>query len=191
MKNLLSLALLAGFLISCSDQSKIYQFQVADLEPNLITLSSDEFMGRMPFTEGEQLTTSFLESKFKEMGLEPGNGDSYFQEVPMVSIITYPEQSMEFKSAQGSVVGEGLKDFVIWTQRTDSLVRIQDAEVVFAGFGIVAPEYGWDDYKNLDVKGKIVVVLINDPGFGSEDSTFFKGKLLDCAQYDSSWLWIQ
>jgi Zn-dependent M28 family amino/carboxypeptidase len=178
MKNLLSLALLAGFLIGCSDQSKIYQFQVADLEPNLITLSSDEFMGRMPFTEGEQLTTSFLESKFKEMGLEPGNGDSYFQEVPMVSIITYPEQSMEFKSAQGSVVGEGLKDFVIWTQRTDSLVRIQDAEVVFAGFGIVAPEYGWDDYKNLDVKGKIVVVLINDPGFGSEDSTFFKGNTM-------------
>ena len=178
MKNLLSLALLAGFLIACSDQSKIYQFQAADLEPNLITLSSDEFMGRMPFTEGEQLTTSFLESKFKEMGLEPGNGDSYFQEVPMVSIITYPEQSMEFKSAQGSVVGEGLKDFVIWTQRTDSLVRIQDAEVVFAGFGIVAPEYGWDDYKNLDVKGKIVVVLINDPGFGSEDSTFFKGNTM-------------
>ena len=178
MKNLLFLALLAGFLIGCSDQSKIYQFQVADLEPNLITLSSDEFMGRMPFTEGEQLTTSFLESKFKELGLEPGNGDSYFQEVPMVSIITYPEQSMEFKSAQGSVVGEGLKDFVIWTQRTDSLVRIQDAEVVFAGFGIVAPEYGWDDYKNLDVKGKIVVVLINDPGFGSDDSTFFKGNTM-------------
>ncbi|MCM0059486.1 MAG: M28 family metallopeptidase [Algoriphagus sp.] len=178
MKNLLSLALLAGFLIACSDQSKIYQFQVADLESNLITLSSDEFMGRMPFTEGEQLTTSFLESKFKEMGLEPGNGDSYFQEVPMVSIITYPKQTMEFTSTQGFVVGEGLKDFVIWTQRTDSVVRIQDAEVVFAGFGIVAPEYGWDDYKNLDVKGKLVVVLINDPGFGSEDSTFFKGNTM-------------
>jgi hypothetical protein len=115
---------------------------VADLEPNLITLSSEEFMGRMPFTEGEKLTTSFLESKFKEMGLEPGNGDSYFQEVPMVSIVTYPEQSMEFKTAQGSVVGEGLKDFVIWTQRTDSIVRVENAEVVFAGFGIVAPEYG-------------------------------------------------
>ena len=178
MKNLLSLALLAGFLIGCSDKSKNYQFQVADLEPNLITLSSDEFMGRMPFTEGEKLTTSFLESKFKEMGLEPGNGDSYFQEVPMVSIITYPEQSMEFKTAQGSVVGEGLKDFVIWTQRTDSVVKVEDAEVVFAGFGIVAPEYGWNDYKNLDVKGKIVVVMINDPGFGSEDSTFFKGNTM-------------
>ena len=178
MKNFLALFVLTGCLASCSSKSESYQFQVADLEPNLITLSSDEFMGRMPFTEGEQLTTSFLESKFKEMGLEPGNGDSYFQEVPMVSIITYPEQSMEFKGAQGSVVGEGLKDFVIWTQRTDSVVRIQDAEVVFAGFGIVAPEYGWDDYKNLDVKGKIVVVMINDPGFGSEDPTLFKGNTM-------------
>ena len=178
MKNFLALFVLTGCLASCSSKSESYQFQVADLEPNLITLSSDEFMGRMPFTEGEQLTTSFLESKFKEMGLEPGNGDSYFQEVPMVSIITYPEQSIAFKGAQGSVVGEGLKDFVIWTQRTDSVVRIQDVEVVFAGFGIVAPEYGWDDYKNLDVKGKIVVVMINDPGFGSEDPTFFKGNTM-------------
>ena len=178
MKNFLALFVLTGCLSSCSSKTETYQFQVSDLEPNLITLSSDEFMGRMPFTEGEQLTTSFLESEFKEMGLEPGNGDSYFQEVPMVSIITYPEQSMEFKGAQGSVVGEGLKDFVIWTQRTDSVVRIQDAEVVFAGFGIVAPEYGWDDYKNLDVKGKIVVVMINDPGFGSEDPTFFKGNTM-------------
>ena len=178
MKNFLALFVLTGCLASCSSKSESYQFQVADLEPNLITLSSDEFMGRMPFTEGEQLTTSFLESKFKEMGLEPGNGDSYFQEVPMVSIITYPEQSIAFKGAQGSLVGEGLKDFVIWTQRTDSVVRIQDAEVVFAGFGIVAPEYGWDDYKNLDVKGKIVVVMINDPGFGSEDPTFFKGNTM-------------
>ena len=178
MRNLLALLLLTGCIASCSSKTESYQFQVADLEPNLITLSSDEFMGRMPFTAGEELTTSFLESKFKEMGLEPGNGDSYFQEVPMVSIITYPEQSMEFKTAQGSVVGEGLKDFVIWTQRTDSVVRVENAEVVFAGFGIVAPEYGWDDYKNLDVKGKIVVVMINDPGFGSEDSTFFKGNTM-------------
>jgi Zn-dependent M28 family amino/carboxypeptidase len=178
MRNFLALLLLTGCLASCSSKPELYQFQVADLEPNLITLSSDEFMGRMPFTEGEKLTTTFLESKFKEMGLEPGNGDSYFQEVPMVSIITYPEQSMEFKTAQGSVVGEGLKDFVIWTQRTDSVVKVEDAEVVFAGFGIVAPEYGWNDYKNLDVKGKIVVVMINDPGFGSEDSTFFKGNTM-------------
>ena len=74
MRNFLALLLLTGSLASCSSKSESYQFQVTDLEPNLITLSSDEFMGRMPFTEGEKLTTSFLESKFKEMGLEPGGG---------------------------------------------------------------------------------------------------------------------
>uniref|UniRef100_UPI004047B927 M28 family metallopeptidase n=2 Tax=Algoriphagus sp. TaxID=1872435 RepID=UPI004047B927 len=178
MKNLLSLAAIAILLVGCGDQSKSYQFQVADLEPNLIRLSSDEFLGRMPFTAGEEMTTQFLESKFKEMGLEPGNGDSYFQEVPMVSIVSRPQQTMAFEGPQGAIQGAGLNDFVLWTQRTDSLVRIQDAEVVFAGFGIVAPEYGWDDYKNLDVKGKIVVVLINDPGFGSDDPTFFKGNTM-------------
>ena len=178
MKNLLSLAAIAILLVGCGDQSKSYQFQVADLEPNLILLSSDEFLGRMPFTAGEEMTTQFLESKFKEMGLEPGNGDSYFQEVPMVSIVSRPQQTIAFEGPQGAIQGAGLNDFVLWTQRTDSLVRIQDAEVVFAGFGIVAPEYGWDDYKNLDVKGKIVVVLINDPGFGSDDPTFFKGNTM-------------
>lgn len=178
MKNLLSLAAIAILLVGCGDQSKSYQFQVADLEPNLIRLSSDEFLGRMPFTAGEEMTTQFLESKFKEMGLEPGNGESYFQEVPMVSIVSRPQQTIAFEGPQGAIQGAGLNDFVLWTQRTDSLVRIQDAEVVFAGFGIVAPEYGWDDYKNLDVKGKIVVVLINDPGFGSDDPTFFKGNTM-------------
>jgi Zn-dependent M28 family amino/carboxypeptidase len=165
-------------LASCQNQPTSYQFQVSDLEPNLVKLSSDEFMGRMPFTEGEKLTTSFLEAEFKEMGLEPGNGDSYFQDVPMVSIISRPAEQMDFKGTSKSLTIEGLKDFVIWTQRTDSLIEIKDAEVVFAGFGIVAPEYGWNDYKNLDVKGKIVVVLVNDPGFGTEDASLFKGNTM-------------
>ena len=178
MKKSLYLLLAATSLLACTSQNSHYQFQVADLEPNLITLSSDEFMGRMPFTEGEKITTSFLEQEFKKMGLEPGNGDSYFQDVPMVSITSSPSEKMEFKSAKGNLTAEGLKDFVIWTQRTDSLVAVENAEVVFAGFGIVAPEYGWNDYKNLDVKGKIVVVLVNDPGFGTEDASLFKGNTM-------------
>lgn len=177
-KSLTLFAAGAFALASCQNQPTSYQFQVSDLEPNLVKLSSDEFMGRMPFTEGEKQTTSFLEQEFKAMGLEPGNGDSYFQDVPMVSIISRPAEQMEFKGKSKSLTIEGLKDFVIWTQRTDSLVEIKDAEVVFAGFGIVAPEYGWNDYKNLDVKGKIVVVLVNDPGFGTEDASLFKGNTM-------------
>ncbi|MBC6368755.1 M28 family metallopeptidase [Algoriphagus sp. AK58] len=178
MKKSLLVLCLAATLVACSKQNSHYQFQVSDLEPHLITLSSDEFMGRMPFTEGEKITTAFLEQEFKKLGLEPGNGDSYFQDVPMVSVTSSPSEKMEFIGSKGNLTAEGLKDFVIWTQRTDSLVSVENAEVVFAGFGIVAPEYGWNDYKNLDVKGKIVVVLVNDPGFGTEDASLFKGNTM-------------
>lgn len=169
---------LAGLSACQAPQKPNYKFQVSDLEPNLITLSSDEFMGRLPFTEGEKITTSFLESEFKALGLEPGNGNSYYQDVPMVSIVSKPVGNMELKNASEGISLEGFKDFVIWTQKTDSLVEVKDAEVVFAGFGIVAPEYGWNDYAGLDVKGKIVVVLVNDPGFGTEDASFFKGNTM-------------
>jgi Zn-dependent M28 family amino/carboxypeptidase len=180
MKKSFAFAFLVAVGLSACQAPKnpTYQFQVSDLEPNLITLSSDEFMGRLPFTEGERITTSFLESEFKAMGLEPGNGDSYFQDVPMVSIVSNPVGNMELKNSSTNISLEGFKDFVIWTQKTDSLVEVKDAEVVFAGFGIVAPEYGWNDYAGLDVKDKIVVVLVNDPGFGTEDSTFFKGNTM-------------
>lgn len=178
-KSIVFAFMVATGISACQAPKKpTYQFQVSDLEPNLITLSSDEFMGRMPFTEGEKITTSFLESEFKALGLEPGNGDSYFQDVPMVSIVSKPVGNMELKNSGQTVSLEGFKDFVIWTQKTDSIVDIKDAEVVFAGFGIVAPEYGWNDYAGLDVKDKIVVVLVNDPGFGTEDSTFFKGNTM-------------
>jgi Zn-dependent M28 family amino/carboxypeptidase len=180
MKKSIFLLLLATVaLAACqAPKSPSYQFQVSDLEPNLITLSSDEFMGRLPFTEGEKITTSFLESEFAALGLEPGNGDSYFQDVPMVSIVSKSVGNIELKNPKTSSSLEGFKDFVIWTQRTDSLVEVKDAAVVFAGFGIVAPEYGWNDYAGLDVKGKIVVVLVNDPGFGTDDAEFFKGNTM-------------
>lgn len=173
-------ALLAVFVFwGCSPSEKpSYKFQISDLEPQLSKLASDKFMGRMPFTEGEKITVDYLESEFKTMGLEPGNGDSYFQDVSLVSIKTIPAAEMTVSSANETVSFEGLKDYVLWTQRTDSLVSFENAEMVFAGFGIVAPEYGWDDYKNIDVNGKIVVVLVNDPGFGTEDEAFFKGNTM-------------
>jgi Zn-dependent M28 family amino/carboxypeptidase len=172
------LLLISGFVACKAPHQAEYKFQTADLEPTILTLSSDEFMGRMPFTEGEKKTTAFLESEFRKMGVEPGNGESYFQDVPMVSIFSQPSEKMQLKSGQKQFSIDGFKDYVVWTQRTDSLVEIKDAEIVFAGFGIVAPEYGWNDYENIDVKGKIVLVLVNDPGFGSDDPAFFKGSTM-------------
>jgi Zn-dependent M28 family amino/carboxypeptidase len=161
-----------------SPDEKQYQFQVEDIEQHIITLSSDAFMGRMPFTEGEEKTIKYLENEFQSLGLEPGNNGSYFQDVPMVSITTSPSDHMTIKSASKQLKLEGLKDYVLWTQRTESTQSFEDIEIVFAGFGIVAPEYGWNDYKNIDVKDKIVMVMVNDPGFGTEDESLFKGNTM-------------
>lgn len=164
---------------SCNQSNEsIYKIGIEDIESHIITLSSDEYMGRMPFTEGETKTINYLENEFKSLGLQPGNNGSYFQEVPMVSIRSTPASTMKIQSENGTLELEGLKDYVMWTQRTDENVSFEDAELVFAGFGIVAPEYGWDDYKNLDVKDKIVVVLVNDPGFGTEEDKLFKGNTM-------------
>jgi Zn-dependent M28 family amino/carboxypeptidase len=178
-KSLLSAALLGSGLLACqNEESSSYQIQVADLEMHIETLSSDAFMGRMPFTEGEEITIKYLENEFIALGLEPGNGESYFQDVPMVSIATRPSNQMIIKSGSQEMVLEGLKDYVLWTQRTEGYQEFEDIEIVFAGFGIVAPEYGWNDYKNIDVKNKIVMVLVNDPGFGTEDEALFKGNTM-------------
>ncbi|MCH6198220.1 M28 family metallopeptidase [Aquiflexum sp. LQ15W] len=182
MKNpyLLIISLLIVFLwSSCqSPDEGSYLIPKEDVEPHIIQLASDDFMGRKPFTEGEIKTVQYLEQAYKALGVEPGNGESYFQEVPMVSIFSQPSPTMGIKSKDSSLELKGLEDYVIWTQRTDSLLTIDDAEIVFAGYGIVAPEYGWNDYKNIDVKGKIVVLLVNDPGYGTEDASLFKGNTM-------------
>ena len=141
-------------------------------------LSSDEFQGRKPFTAGETKTTDFIQGKFKEMGLEPGNGDSYLQDVPLVNIATNAAPTMKVESAKGSFELKGFDDYAIWTDRPDSVETLNGDEVIFAGYGVVAPEYNWNDYAGLDVKGKVVMVLVNDPGFYSKDSTMFKGKTM-------------
>ncbi|WP_373524413.1 M28 family metallopeptidase [Aquiflexum sp.] len=161
-----------------SSEKPSYQIEKEDVESHIIHLSSDEFKGRKPFTEGETKTLAYLEQAYRDLGLEPGNGDSYFQEVPMVSIFSKPAPSMTIKSKEKKIELKGLEDYVIWTQRTDSLLTIDEVELVFAGYGIVAPEYGWNDYKNIDVNGKIVVLLVNDPGYGTEDVTLFRGNTM-------------
>lgn len=176
----LSIAL-AG-MVSCQQDTKHHtvndKINQQELERHIQTLASDAFMGRMPFTEGETKTLDYLETEFKSIGLRPGNNGSFFQEVPMVEITTKPADKMTISHKGGNVELEGLKDYVLWTQRKDEKVDVSKAEMVFAGFGIVAPEYGWDDYKNIDVKDKIVVVLVNDPGFGTEEEAFFKGNTM-------------
>jgi Zn-dependent M28 family amino/carboxypeptidase len=150
----------------------------SDFHQHVKVLSSDEFLGRKPFTEGERKTIAYLQEQFKAIGLEPGNVDSYLQEVPMAEITTTTDSIMTVAGPKGTFTLRGFHDFTLNTERTDPSISWKDEEVVFAGFGVVAPEYNWNDYKDLDVKGKVVLVMVNDPGFGGTDTTFFKGNTM-------------
>ena len=156
--------------IKTSEQNSL--FNEDSLAINISVLASDEFQGRKPFTEGETKTINYLKEQFSAMGVEPGNGDSYFQEVPMVNIATQPDSLMQVQSPKGNFTLKGFDDYVIWTEKTDSVISLKNDEVIFAGYGVVAPEYNWNDYAGIDVKGKIVLLLVNDPGYGIDNSLF-------------------
>jgi Zn-dependent M28 family amino/carboxypeptidase len=181
MKNYF-IILVALLLISCENDQEETTSLVAVNQENLghhiETLASDEFLGRKPFTEGEVKTVNYLKEEFEKLGLQPGNGDSYFQDVPMVEITGTPSENMTITGENESFDLDYLKDFVATTNKTVPEVSLENSELVFAGYGIVAPEYGWNDYEGIDWAGKTAVVLINDPGFKSGDSTLFKGNAM-------------
>ncbi|MEQ8535128.1 MAG: peptidase M28, partial [Imperialibacter sp.] len=167
MKNYVPLFLLA-VLAACSPETK-QTAAPATVEETTIgqhigQLASDEFLGRMPFTEGETKTVNYLKDEFAKLGLQPGNGDSYFQEVPMVEITGTPSETMTLAGPGKTMELGYLKDFVALTLKPTSEVSLENSELVFAGYGIVAPEYGWNDYEGIDWAGKTAVVLVNDPG---------------------------
>jgi Zn-dependent M28 family amino/carboxypeptidase len=177
MKNL-SLGLLCIAILSSCSEKKQPGLSERLFEKHIATLASDDFQGRLPFTQGEKKTIAYLEEQYKAIGLEPGNESSYLQEVPMVEITATTDPNMIIKKGKQQTSLKGSDDFVLWTERTDSVIQFKDNEIVFAGFGAVAPEYNWNDYAGIDVKDKIVLVLVNDPGFGGADTTFFKGSTM-------------
>lgn len=153
-------------------------FNADSLAKHIKVLASDEYEGRKPFTKAETKTIDYLRDQFKRLGLQPGNGKSYFQDVPMVNIATTASPIMQVNSSKENFTLKGYEDYVIWTDKTDENISIQNSEIVFAGYGVVAPEYNWNDYAGIDVRNKIVLVLVNDPGFNNGDTTLFKGKTM-------------
>ncbi len=159
-------------------ENALNSINTEDLAKYVKTLASDEFEGRRPFTEGETKTINYLKSVFEEIGLKPGNNESYFQEVPLVQVTVKPDDKMKITSGSQDIFLDFKTEFVASSYRLVDEIKVQNSELIFAGYGIVAPEYNWNDYEGLDVKGKTVVVLANDPGLRSEDSSFFKGKIM-------------
>ncbi len=146
------------------------------LKQHISVLASDSFMGRKPFTAGETKTVAYLQQQFAAAGLEPGNGNSFIQDVPMVNILATAAPQMQVISKKGNFTLKAFDDYIIWTDKPDAHASLDKTDLVFAGYGVVAPEYKWNDYEGLDVKGKVVMVMVNDPGFWMGDTTLFKGK---------------
>ncbi|WP_372765997.1 M28 family metallopeptidase [Lutibacter sp.] len=169
-------------VISCSNKDQALEAEnsinATDLEKHLIKLSSDEFQGRKPFTIGEDKTTLYIANEFKKMGIESGFDGNYFQDVPSVELNYNPDKSIIINTKDGELILENTKDYIAKTPHIKDSVEIKNAEIIFAGFGIVAPEYDWDDYKNIDVKDKIVLVLVNDPGYATQNKKLFKGNAM-------------
>jgi len=131
-------------------------------------LASDEFEGRAPTTPGEEKTLAYLVERFQKAGLEPGNKGSWFQDVPLVELTPQNVSPLTFTGGNAPVSLDYRKDMVIGTYRVTPKAEVKDSDVVFVGYGINAPERGWNDYAGVDVKGKTVVILVNDPDWQTQ-----------------------
>lgn len=147
-------------------------------------LASDEFEGRAPGSAGEEKTVAYLEQQLKALGLRPGNPDGrYVQDVPLVGFEAV-SMTGSFRVGGRTISLQPLEDFVAISRRVETGAKVADSEVVFVGYGVVATEYGWDDYKDVDVRGKTILMLVNDPAVPDPDDparldpAFFKGSAM-------------
>ena len=154
-----------------------------DLLAHIKTLASDEYEGRAPGTHGEDLTVAYLTDQFKKMGLKPGNPDgTYIQKVPLVGYTS--DTKVEITAKGKKLAMTPRTDYVTSSRRYTAEVKVPTSDIVFVGYGVVAPEYHWDDYKGVDVKGKTILMLVNDPPVPNPndpsklDEKMFKGKAM-------------
>lgn len=150
-----------------------------DLGARIEWLSHDDLEGRAPSTPGGQQASQWIADEMARVGLEPMSGEGYFQAVPLVEATLDPEASaLTLTLPDGERPLSFGDETVFWTKRLDSDLAFDASEVVFVGYGAVAPEYGWNDYAGLDVSGKTVVMLVNDPGYATQDAALFNGRAM-------------
>ena len=179
MKNFLLIFILF-FVFSCSSvnmNSGEKSIQYKNIEKHIAELSSDRYMGRMPLSSTENITVEYIAQQMQEIGLEPANNGSFFQEVPLLAVNSKISDNLNFNTPKGHLKFQKLIDYVSFSRRMDEELSIDQSELVFAGFGITAPEYGRDDFQGIEMKGKTLLVFVNDPGYGTSDA-YFKGNTM-------------
>lgn len=142
------------------------------------TLASDEFEGRSPSSPGETKTLAYLAAEFKKAGLKPGNDNSFFQDVPLVTMTATAQPLTIKQDGVALQIMQPGPDTVLWSKHVTESVELKNSEMVFVGYGIVAPEYDWNDYAGIDMTGKTAVILVNDPGFATQDPNLFRGNAM-------------
>ena len=150
----------------------------ADLIEDIKVLASDDFEGRFPGTPGGDKTEEYLRAEFEKVGLEPGNGSSFFQEVPLVEITAEPTADLVVSGGGKIRTFEYGPEFVGGSLRVVESVSVDQADLVFVGYGVVAPEYNWNDYAGVEMRGKTAVMLVNDPGYATQDPDLFSGNTM-------------
>lgn len=158
----------------------------ASLHEHIAVLASDEFGGRAPATPGETLTIEYLQAQFEALGVGPGNGDSYFQTVDVTEITANADTALTLRGNNYDAELAYADDMVVFTLQQVPEVAVLDSELVFVGYGINAPERNWNDYDGLDVSGKTVVILVNDPGYATQDPELFSGNTM---MYYGRWMY--
>ena len=180
MKKSILLCLIITSIISCQsgkqkDLSGVITY--TNIEKHIAELSSDKYLGRMPMSSTEPAVVEYIASQMKEIGLEPANQGSFFQEVPILKVTSKISPYLIFKTPDGNLEVPKMTDYVSFTRKMEEVLSLENSEVIFAGFGITAPEYNRNDFDGVDVKGKTILVFINDPGYGTE-GPYFKGNTM-------------
>lgn len=182
-----SLLTTSAFLLGCAVESPAVKSgdldasaSAADLSRRIERLASDEFQGRAPSTPGGQAASQYIADEMEAAGLSPmGENGTFFQSVGLTAATVLPTSTMSISDGETLVVdGNTTENAVFWTKRLNETVSVENSDLVFVGYGVNAPEYGWNDYEGLDVKGKTVVMLVNDPGFATKDDALFKGNAM-------------
>mgnify|MGYP001417290852 FL=1 len=173
--NILLILVLSFVVTSCSQTENINE---KNIHLHVKELSSDKFEGREPGTVGGELTKKYIKESFKSSGLQPIKKD-FLLEVPLSKMeVNLDESYLKFKKAKDQRILIPGEETVFWSKRVKETIEVKDSEVLFVGYGIVAPEYEWNDYEGIDVKGKTLIALINDPGFKTQDPDLFNGNAM-------------
>jgi len=182
----ITLVILVFLFTSCSDrfEQAILSINNNDIEQDILVLSDDSLQGRAPFSLGEKKTVAYLEKRMVEIGLEPAFGSSFTQGVPLVQLTSFLPDILSIQTPKGIVSLKSGEEYTARCPILKKTIGIESSEIVFAGFGVCMPEKGWNDFEGIDVKGKTIIVLVNDPDYYSGDTTLFSGKAMT---YQGRW----